>query len=304
VFQSNSVLETDRGAMTLAGGAVPSQPLADGSVYVAGVVRINPNTLRNAIFHVPEAGPVRVVAMHGDRAPGTPEGVTLTLGNEALIASNARGTLLIAAGLQGPGVDFGNGQALYLVRNGAMTLIARSSAGFPLDHSNILNSRCVNARDEVGIVTQYEAILYKPGYGTVRVARNGEAANPDLGLRGNYTQVLPFLGTVFGRTRDSGGDSIGITNLSEEGRLFAFGNLFDPNNRVGGAFAATFEFSGPGCPADFNMDGFADFFDYADFVECFEGGRCPDGKPADFNDDGIADFFDYLGFVEVFEAGC
>ncbi len=58
------------------------------------------------------------------------------------------------------------------------------------------------------------------------------------------------------------------------------------------------------CPADFNGDGFVDFFDFDDFVACFEGGACPPGKSADFNNDGFADFFDYDDFVLAFENGC
>ncbi len=59
-----------------------------------------------------------------------------------------------------------------------------------------------------------------------------------------------------------------------------------------------------GCTADFNGDGFVDFFDYDDFVSCFEGGRCPPGRTADVNGDAFVDFFDYDDFVQVFEVGC
>jgi hypothetical protein len=55
------------------------------------------------------------------------------------------------------------------------------------------------------------------------------------------------------------------------------------------------------CPADFNADGSADFFDYDDFVLCFEDPGCVGG---DFNADGSIDFFDYDDFVAAFEAGC
>ncbi len=58
------------------------------------------------------------------------------------------------------------------------------------------------------------------------------------------------------------------------------------------------------CPADFNGDGFVDFFDFDDFVACFEGVFCPPGTSADFNDDGFVDFFDYDDFVLAFETGC
>jgi hypothetical protein len=57
------------------------------------------------------------------------------------------------------------------------------------------------------------------------------------------------------------------------------------------------------CPADFNADGFLDFFDYDDYVNCFETGTCSDGT-ADFNGDGFVDFFDYADFVGAFETGC
>jgi hypothetical protein len=58
------------------------------------------------------------------------------------------------------------------------------------------------------------------------------------------------------------------------------------------------------CPADFNADGFLDFFDYDEFVACFETGVCPPNASADFNEDGFADFFDYDAFVASFESGC
>ena len=53
-------------------------------------------------------------------------------------------------------------------------------------------------------------------------------------------------------------------------------------------------------PADFNGDGFPDFFDYDDFVAAYELGT----PEADFNHDGFLDFFDYDAFIEAFESGC
>jgi hypothetical protein len=60
----------------------------------------------------------------------------------------------------------------------------------------------------------------------------------------------------------------------------------------------------PACPADFNGDSFIDFFDYSDYVLCFESAECPAGKTADFNGDDFVDFFDYSDYVAAFEAGC
>ncbi|MEK6700873.1 MAG: hypothetical protein AABZ53_01295 [Planctomycetota bacterium] len=60
-----------------------------------------------------------------------------------------------------------------------------------------------------------------------------------------------------------------------------------------------------GCPADFNADGSVDFFDYDNFVTCFEGLACPPGSGgADFNHDSAVDFFDYDAFVLAFETPC
>jgi hypothetical protein len=53
--------------------------------------------------------------------------------------------------------------------------------------------------------------------------------------------------------------------------------------------------------ADFNGDGFVDFFDFNDFIACFEGLSCPSGTSADFNGDGFVDFFDFDEFIEAFE---
>jgi hypothetical protein len=58
------------------------------------------------------------------------------------------------------------------------------------------------------------------------------------------------------------------------------------------------------CPADFNDDGFLDFFDFDDFVLCFESENCPPDRSADFNNDGFVDFFDFDDFVLAFQTGC
>lgn len=54
------------------------------------------------------------------------------------------------------------------------------------------------------------------------------------------------------------------------------------------------------CPADYNEDGTADFFDYLDFVSAFAA----EDAAADFNRDGVVDFFDYLDFVAAFAGSC
>ncbi len=54
------------------------------------------------------------------------------------------------------------------------------------------------------------------------------------------------------------------------------------------------------CLADFNADGFVDYFDFDDFAAGFESGV----PRSDVNVDGFIDFFDFDEFVEAFEAGC
>ncbi|MDX2147104.1 MAG: hypothetical protein SFZ23_06235 [Planctomycetota bacterium] len=54
------------------------------------------------------------------------------------------------------------------------------------------------------------------------------------------------------------------------------------------------------CPADFNNDGQADFFDYLDFALAYSN----EDPAADFNQDAQVDFFDYLDFVAAFDVGC
>jgi hypothetical protein len=85
-----------------------------------------------------------------------------------------------------------------------------------------------------------------------------------------------------------------VSSGNKGGHANSFGN---------GGDVTLFEVPG-GCPADFNGDQFIDFFDYADYVACFEGAGCPDGTTADFNGDAFVDFFDYADFVTAFETGC
>jgi photosystem II stability/assembly factor-like uncharacterized protein len=96
-----------------------------------------------------------------------------------------------------------------------------------------------------------------------------------------------------------------VPNSPSSGEVFDLavfeGKLHAAVNSPAGSFVwiAT-----PGCLADFNADGFTDFFDYDAFVACYLGEGCPAGETADANQDSFVDFFDYATFVEAFEAGC
>jgi hypothetical protein len=82
----------------------------------------------------------------------------------------------------------------------------------------------------------------------------------------------------------------------------ASGDLYDVvvSNACGSVTSAAVSLSVFCCPADFNGDGSADFFDYLDFVAAFDA----EDPSADFNEDGGVDFFDYLDFVAAFDVGC
>jgi hypothetical protein len=57
---------------------------------------------------------------------------------------------------------------------------------------------------------------------------------------------------------------------------------------------------GAACPADFNTDGHADFFDVQAFLAAFAAGD----PRADMNGDANLDFFDLLAFLGLFSDGC
>jgi hypothetical protein len=119
--------------------------------------------------------------------------------------------------------------------------------------------------------------------------------NPQGGVETAFDR-LPVEYGPFVSLLGFGGRTGGLSNNHDVDNVTL--NLPGPNDRNGNGVPDSCE-----CRADFNQDGFLDFFDYDDFIACFEG-RCPPGKSADFNLDGFADFFDYDDFVAAFEAGC
>ena len=102
-------------------------------------------------------------------------------------------------------------------------------------------------------------------------------------------------------TIDGGGGTSAGATFSLSGAI----GQPDAGAMSGGAFTISGGFwvgiaSSNPCPADFNIDGAVDLFDYLDFVNAFAV-NLPD---ADFNHDAVIDFFDYLDFVAAFSGGC
>ncbi len=130
----------------------------------------------------------------------------------------------------------------------------------------------------------------------------------DLDLSAHLLDGTAFLGNVFaGGRSNSGGTPDSRNNLEQvlltspaEGSMLIRGAA--PAVQVGSqgfALVITGNFE-PLCPADFNGDAFADYFDLDDYIAAFEAGSAL----ADMNDDGFVDFFDYDDFITAFEAGC
>jgi hypothetical protein len=120
----------------------------------------------------------------------------------------------------------------------------------------------------------------------------------------NHAEVMIFDRNVnlIGEIDTRG--SVFALAMTPDGGLIASGSKAVHANTFGNGGDVSLFSMEPPCPADFNDDGFLDFFDYADYVACFEDSVCPAGKTADFNGDGFVDFFDYSDFVAAFETGC
>ncbi len=119
---------------------------------------------------------------------------------------------------------------------------------------------------------------------------------------GTQTATLSFAGSLApGAYTITTTGSILANGQDLDGEMT--GNTLPSGNGIAGGEIAL-SFTVPQCPADFNSDGAVDFFDYDDFVMCFEGGVCPPGSTADFNHDTAIDFFDYDDFVVAFETPC
>jgi hypothetical protein len=112
------------------------------------------------------------------------------------------------------------------------------------------------------------------------------------------------VGTASGGDWHAGGWSVGrgLFNRGHTDRGYGF--IDEVRISVGALTPDQFLFPAYNCPPDFNGDGFLDFFDYSDYVGCFETGNCIAGHDADFNHDDFVDFFDYIDFVAAFESGC
>jgi len=131
---------------------------------------------------------------------------------------------------------------------------------------------------------------------------SGAAGTEAVVWRGGQLRTIREVLTEAGVTSHLGW-SLSVANGVNSTGLIICGSGINPNGQNEG-WVATLPELAPACPADFNGDGFLDFFDYDDYVTCFETGTCPGERTADFNGDNFVDFFDYDDFVTAFEQGC
>jgi RHS repeat-associated protein len=112
-----------------------------------------------------------------------------------------------------------------------------------------------------------------------------------------------YLDSVILRDRDQTAGNNGVADGTLEQRLY-YGQNWRADTVVlmtgTGRILERLTYSAYGVAtrhpvADFNRDGFTDFFDDLAYDDCFtgSGGGCPSGQTADLNLDGVADMFDY-----------
>lgn len=128
----------------------------------------------------------------------------------------------------------------------------------------------------------------------VRVSSGGLVTRParlDTDARANAPRAFLAVGSVVNAPNFLDLDNLGDAPIFYRMSDYAFPGVW---------LLRAQGLPGPACPADYNADGFADFFDFDAFIADFEAGR----PCADFNRDAFIDFFDADEFVLAFEAGC
>ena len=219
------------------------------------------------------------------------------------------GDLLVGVTLTGAGVNSSNDIAILRYRGTTLSVAVREGqttadrAGTTIELASN-TTICTNASGQLAFVGtlqpgNVEAVLGTDRVGNlVTVYRSPAAYTVRAGMRRSFGGFIMQAG---GSGNDGRPRSM---NDSGEIVLGAYANI-PPGEPFGQNGRCVLVLRIPDlCTADFNGDGFLDFFDYDDFVSCYEFGSCPPGRTADFNGDGFADFFDYDDFVAAFEAGC
>jgi hypothetical protein len=156
-------------------------------------------------------------------------------------------------------------------------------AGTPVDPPALNNRTPMLVNDlDLRVTDVVTGREYRPW--TLNPARPGDAATPGDNTRDNVEQVVV-------KDYDPHNHRAWRISVTHKGVLAADQKF---------SLIATGAYQRVGCEADYNGDGFVDFFDYDAFVADFESGS----SLADINGDFMIDQFDYMQYVEAFERGC
>ncbi len=152
----------------------------------------------------------------------------------------------------------------------------------------------------LGTLGGFSEALAVSADGSVVVGRSSVGNTTEAFIWTSAEGMRPLSAVLAAAGADVSGWNIrSAFGISDDGRVVC-GSGINPSGQIEGWVAVLPD----PCRADFDGDGFVDFFDFDAFAGCFEGGVCPPGKSPDFDGDGFVDFFDLDAFVGAFEAGC
>jgi subtilisin family serine protease len=203
----------------------------------------------------------------------------------AIAYARSRGKVVVAAA--------GNAQGFY------------DDVGYPARNPAVIAVGSSDARDRISYFSDFgpSLDLVAPGEGILSTFDDGGSPTFDL-LDGTSMATPNVSGSIALLASRNPGWSVGeleaalLNGAADRGVAGA-----DPLWGRGRLRAARSLGVVPGCTADFNGDGFVDFFDYSAFVDCFSG-DCEGGLDADIDRDGFVGMFDYIAFIDRFESGC
>jgi hypothetical protein len=304
--------------------------LAPMRVGIGGVTTEN----RWALFEI-RGDAATVLARQGEGAPGVP-GATLGV-PEPSIALGPTGDVCVIWGLAGPSVDSSNDRALlFIPADGPASVVCVEGETVPGLAAPARTIDLIDPLEASSFGDGLSGSLNGSRQLAVRLAftdRSHGVFRVQLPARVSAPSCLSFSAHPGGGTFEPG-ETVVLSAVVDgpgpvEYRWRRNGMDLADDGRVSGSAEATLVIQNagttdsggyqvfasgscaailstpafvevPGCAADFNHDGQADFFDYLDFVAALDA----EDPRGDFNADGQTDFFDYLDFAAVYELGC
>jgi hypothetical protein len=277
----------------------------DGSIVLKARVRPNgsPNDV-HGVWRVKPDGTWSLVYPYNTQSTAFPEGVFIQNDLGKMVGTTRDGMLANLVFLTGDGVTPDNNQAVVTWTEATgLQILARKGDPIPGDPQGRrfewFTHLHLSRRGDLAFLYRNEIFLYHPAVGVASVARTTRHVADGIATDEHPLRLLTGYGPDFLANwyRSFTGPNTTRNWIDDEGRLYFAAES------VSHLVIYTAQLTLP-CPGDFNRDGFADFFDYLDFLACYEAEQCPSGRTADINNDGFVDFFDYAAYAESFETGC